>query len=1219
MLNSLRNSLKLFQKKNLNNSKPNNKANINSEVSFKLIPSLTNLKLRPEKDLNDNIYDTLDKFFNKTDSGDYAISYEDLKNNFLSDLKKMELNEDIARLLKNDFIENINEITESCEEEETTRADEGEGTINLNDSTDEDRKILDYFPRLNFNREFKVRLNISGKEISLQISIKNKEGYSNITDKVQENGLILDLTHGNSKRQSLTVLPYWIYQLFNSYINHKELWTDENPTLIAALQKVHTWQTQYDPDNKMILGDLRISEANIFYFSKFDLYGAKSLDSASHEDLASLIPLNDVLEELLRYVNQEVALKAIQRGMRNWDTDSNLIKINTAEGKTIQLALNPLTKEAIKKLKTEFHHKPSEEIIDKLRYHSKSSILKELPEFSQIFNLDISEYGRRVIGIGKPITIPGQFGKVQQASMTDGMDDLVEPENKDRVSIEEDGFVKINLGQSNTGKETFINLNLDDINLAKEKLKIAYAENSILKLEDSKTKKEEFIDVSSTEAYHDLNSCLNSAKKILHKASSNPDESKSKKEEDLKALIIGTSCEKLDYDERNPYQNENPNLDWTLIDFKEGVHPFPYQKECVQWLSNCFMKEYPGVLLADDMGLGKTFQTMCFIKFLMKDLWQKRFPEEEFTPILIIVPPILLDNFEKQARDFFHDSKEFDFTVIHGSKIAGAKPIKDYFRDTDAKSKPEGKLGYELLDSKLLRQHRCIIMTYDTMVNYEHSLAKIPWSLLLCDEVQKAKSVKTNVTRVLKAISTKATFKILMSGTPVENDMSELWNIMDACHPGLLDALKEFRKKYKAFFNNDVPDIDKQSCFTKLNDVLKFGNYETGYANGRLKSEVRKDLPELIPENINFNLDKDTEESINNIFKSNYAALLKVGLIKQASIHKFLAAGKIYSSPDFHEWFSGCDRLNRLENILEKIKVKNEKVLVFCEYHHYQQAVQDFINHKYGLSLEPINSKLDEINKKDNLAKFQTHKGFSALVLSPRCAGMGLNLQEANHVIHLSRWWNPAVEDQATCRAYRTGQKKNVYVYYFVANHIFEKNLNDRLEIKRATRKNFFDLSYTQNVSGTEILNEMAQNNINENTRIPTLNDMDMIQASNTSEQGRIFENYIRTIFEASGYKVEKPKRRDTGIDFIFIDENNHEIGVQVKNVSGRCEYGDLKAIKSFSETLKDYDLSQGMFITNGTYKDTHKQLMHRMSQEHNIEWIDRYKLAKLIEDLDRN
>ncbi|MFZ4085853.1 MAG: hypothetical protein ACOYK1_10040, partial [Vampirovibrionia bacterium] len=254
MINLLQNTLNLLRRKNAINSKQTTA----SRSHIKLMPSPTELKLRLEKSFNDlTIYDTLDKFFNKTDSGDYAINYEDLKNNFLSDLKKTELNEDIARLLKNDFTENINEITESYEEEEDVKSYEGEGTINLNDSTDEDRKILNYFPRLNFNREFKVRLNISGKEISLQISIKNKEGYSNITDKVQENGLILDLTHGNSKRQSLTTLPYWIYQLFDSYINHKELWTDENPTLIAALQKVHTWQTQHDPDNKMILGDLR--------------------------------------------------------------------------------------------------------------------------------------------------------------------------------------------------------------------------------------------------------------------------------------------------------------------------------------------------------------------------------------------------------------------------------------------------------------------------------------------------------------------------------------------------------------------------------------------------------------------------------------------------------------------------------------------------------------------------------------------------------------------------------------------------------------------------------------------------------------------------------------------------------------------------------------------------------------------------------------------------
>ena len=234
---------------------------------------------------------------------------------------------------------------------------------------------------------------------------------------------------------------------------------------------------------------------------------------------------------------------------------------------------------------------------------------------------------------------------------------------------------------------------------------------------------------------------------------------------------------------------------------------------------------------------------------------------------------------------------------------------------------------------------------------------------------------------------------------------------------------------------------------------------------------------------------------------------------------------------------------------------------------------------------------------------------------------MGLNLQEANHVLHLSRWWNPAVEDQATCRAYRTGQKKNVYVYYFVAEHTFEKNLHDRLEIKRTARKNLFDLSYTQNIPETDILKEMSKEldpETDTDSRIPSLDEIDSIKYQNKSQQGKDFEAIIRNIFEKKGYLVENPK--DRGVDFIFYDENGKQIAAQVKHVHGGKDYGDRNKLMGFPEVLKsysrDYNIDRAMFITNGTYKDCHQAELKRMGEEHNIEWIDRLTLGKLIDEL---
>jgi SNF2 family DNA or RNA helicase len=357
-------------------------------------------------------------------------------------------------------------------------------------------------------------------------------------------------------------------------------------------------------------------------------------------------------------------------------------------------------------------------------------------------------------------------------------------------------------------------------------------------------------------------------------------------------------------------------------------------------------------------------------------------------------------------------------------------------------------------------------------VNYQYSLAKVSWSVVLCDEVQKAKAASTNVSQSLKAVASKAIFTLLMSGTPIENDMNELWNIMDTAVAGLLGSLTTFRKTYKPFFHESDPQ-EKEKAFEELNQALKFGCFSEGFANGRLKEKVAQGLPQKIETDISVELHPETIEEIRHIYKSDQTALQKIQRIKQLSVHPFLYQSFQAQHASVAEWMQASHRLQRFEELLKAIADKQEKVLIFCEWNVYQNIVQDFVNQRYGKDLTAINSQVSLEERQAVLARFQETKGFSALVLSPKCAGMGLNLQEANHVIHLTRWWNPAVEDQATCRAYRTGQKKDVFVYYFVAEHPFEQNLNERIKQKRALRSNLFDLEYVTPIKAENLLSSL--------------------------------------------------------------------------------------------------------------------------------------------------
>lgn len=304
------------------------------------------------------------------------------------------------------------------------------------------------------------------------------------------------------------------------------------------------------------------------------------------------------------------------------------------------------------------------------------------------------------------------------------------------------------------------------------------------------------------------------------------------------------------------------------------------------------------------------------------------------------------------------------------------------------------------------------------------------------DEAQKVKSTGTLVTNAVKAL--KGAFKIAMTGTPVENTLLDLWCIMDFCVPGLLGNAKAFAAKYQ----NPLKDEDT--------DVVALGNTihkELGiYFLRRLKKDVAKDLPEKIElkkqiemPQVQLNMYKNVVDKYVSGTQPNM--LVTIMGIRTVSEHPYLYDSTLSQHP-MQETVNSSARLQATIAFIDNIKAKNEKVIIFAERKETQKMLWHVCHERYGVSAKIINGDTPSVvtrklsNKQTRQAsidEFQSVDGFNVIIMSPVAAGTGLNVTAANHVIHYSRHWNPAKENQATDRAYRIGQEKDVYVYYPMA------------------------------------------------------------------------------------------------------------------------------------------------------------------------------------------
>ena len=435
----------------------------------------------------------------------------------------------------------------------------------------------------------------------------------------------------------------------------------------------------------------------------------------------------------------------------------------------------------------------------------------------------------------------------------------------------------------------------------------------------------------------------------------------------------------------------------------------PYQQDGVTWLSFLHSLKF-GMCLADDMGLGKTVQVLALLHSLKA--------KGEKGASLLVIPASLLANWANEIGKFAPD------IVFYTAHPAG---------NDSGSVEPKDANELDALD--------LVITTYALAQKYQW-LQDYEWKVVILDEAQAIKNPGAQQTRAVKKL--KAGNRIVMTGTPVENRLSDLWSLFDFINPGLLGSAQEFSRFAKTLSKDP-------EGYARLRKVI------SPYILRRLKTDksVISDLPDKVEMKTWSALSKKQavlyQKLVNDLRRTLESAdgIQRKGIIL-SSLMKFK---QVCNHPDqyvgagvFEESESG--KFDRLREICETIHEKRERVLVFTQFREMTEPLSEFLSgifQRQGLVLHggtPVRKRMEIV------ARFQDADYTPFMVLSLKAGGVGLNLTAANHVIHFDRWWNPAVENQATDRAFRIGQKKNVIVHKFITKGTVEEKIDQMIEGK---------------------------------------------------------------------------------------------------------------------------------------------------------------------------
>ncbi|MET0155205.1 MAG: SNF2-related protein [Rickettsiales bacterium] len=515
-----------------------------------------------------------------------------------------------------------------------------------------------------------------------------------------------------------------------------------------------------------------------------------------------------------------------------------------------------------------------------------------------------------------------------------------------------------------------------------------------------------------------------------------PSETQENLRKERTVIIVKENFDDLTYEAmRKPRTHVPP---FNHLPEQMRTSPKPHQKIGFDWLCERYRSGSRGALLADDMGLGKTWQALAFMAWLRQGMQEGAVHR---SPILIVAPTGLLRNWQKEITDHLKDG-------IGDTISAYAADIAPY---------RHGSAGEYYLDTKRLQASDLILTTYETLNNYQVSFAAISCAAVIFDEMQKVKNPASQITGA--ANSLKADFWIGMTGTPVENRLCDLWCITDILQPGWLGSVKDFSRR----FEKPLAESSGHEQLEELNELITRENADApAYMLRRMKEDELEGLPK---KHIH-----TRAEPMASIQAAAYSAAVeraqtddRPGSMLRAlhdmraiSLHPDYRRTERYA--DDEAFIASSARVKTCFKIMEEIRRKNEKALIFVEYDcwHQRDFLPAMLKRRFGLAEMPmiINGGVQGAERQARVERFQNREeGFDVMLISPKAGGVGLTLTAANHVIHLTRWWNPAVEDQATDRVYRIGQKREVHVYYPMAIHpsldSFDSCLHELLESKR--------------------------------------------------------------------------------------------------------------------------------------------------------------------------
>lgn len=530
-----------------------------------------------------------------------------------------------------------------------------------------------------------------------------------------------------------------------------------------------------------------------------------------------------------------------------------------------------------------------------------------------------------------------------------------------------------------------------------------------------------------------------------------PDKRRTKVSE-RKGLVVKPNVDTLDYEERRGAlapTGAPPKLPASLL---PEIALKDHQLRGVAWLQQLWSLSPTacrGALLADDMGLGKTIQLLTFIAAAIEE-------KPYIDPFLIVAPVSLLENWKEEIAKFFVPGAMRVLT-LYGPSLAAKRVPK---RALDEELVRGG--ATRLLASGWLGDAQVVLTTYETLRDLEFSLGAQRWSAMICDEAQKIKNPNALVTRAAKKQN--ARLKIACTGTPVENTLTDIWCLFDFVQPGLLGALKEFGNRYRRPIEAETDD--EKERVAELRGLIEPQKLR------RTKAEVAKDLPKKIEVNSCRALplsDRQRAHYADAVaaFRKRDKSTPASGLQSPLGLLQYLRRlcsdprppGQVSTdSEPLSEIERRSPKMAWLMGQLREIEAKGEKVIIFCEFRDLQRTLQRCIGERFGVVPDVINGdtsadSANANNRQRRIKKFQERAGFGVIVLSPLAVGFGVNIQAANHVVHFTRTWNPAKEDQATDRAYRIGQTKDVHVYYpVVVAHdflTFDAKLDKLLDWKR--------------------------------------------------------------------------------------------------------------------------------------------------------------------------